>query len=468
MIIYEYTNKMYIARQDLRQIRRIIVADYRETVDYILGIPLFAQKIGKENLSSLLCRLGNPEKAIPAVHVAGTNGKGSTCRALAQMLTGMGYRVGLFTSPHLVSINERIQIDGENISDADFVWAFETVKEKFPQHPSFFEVMFAMAAVYFREKKCDFVVYETGMGGRLDATNVLMPELSIITSVGMDHMEYLGDTIEKIAAEKAGIIKPGIPIIYFKRDEAVAKVIEDTARGQKSPVIPVEKQDYIINHLGDKTIDFSLHSRYYSYCNLVIQKTSLYQLENISLAVMAFYGLMKARNASEEDIEKGIRETLPEFYWEGRMEEIAPHIYVDGTHNVEAIRAYIDTMRTLHRDDRKILVFAAVRDKEYGAMISMLASQLKWDRIIVTSVDSSRKADSGKLAQIFADNTDVPVLVSDEIDEAMDMAVALRTDIGTDLGRYGGQGIDDVDIYCVGSLYLVGGVKRWRKKHDQF
>lgn len=150
------------------------------------------------------------------------------------------------------------------------------------------------------------------------------------------------------------------------------------------------------------------------------------------------------------------------------MEEIAPHIYVDGAHNVEAIRAYIDTMRTLHRDDRKILVFAAVRDKEYGAMISMLASQLKWDRIIVTSVDSSRKADSGKLAQIFADNTDVPVLVSDEIDEAMDMAVALRTDIGTDLGRCGGQGIDDVDIYCVGSLYLVGGVKRWRKKHDQF
>ena len=183
---------------------------------------------------------------------------------------------------------------------------------------------------------------------------------------------------------------------------------------------------------------------------------------------MAFYGLMKARNASEEDIEKCIRETLPEFYWEGRMEEIAPHIYVDGAHNVEAIRAYIDTMRTLHRDDRKILVFAAVRDKEYGAMISMLASQLKWDRIIVTSVDSSRKADSGKLAQIFADNTDVPVLVSDEIDEAMDMAVALRTDIGTDLGRYGGQDIDDVDIYCVGSLYLVGGVKRWRKKHDQF
>ena len=156
------------------------MADYRETVDYILGIPLFAQKIGKENLSSLLCRLGNPEKAVPAIHVAGTNGKGSTCRALAQMLAARGYRVGLFISPHLVSINERIQINGTNISDDDFVSAFETVKGQFMEHPSFFEVMFAMAAVYFRQQKCDFAVYETGMGGRLDATNVLTPELTII------------------------------------------------------------------------------------------------------------------------------------------------------------------------------------------------------------------------------------------------------------------------------------------------
>lgn len=437
------------------------MADYRETVEYILGIPLFAQKIGKENLSSLLCRLGNPERAVPAVHVAGTNGKGSTCRALAQMLTDRGYKVGLFISPHLVTINERIQINGENISDEDFVWAFETVREKFTQHPSFFEVMFAMAAVYFRQKKCDFVVYETGMGGRLDATNVLLPELTIITSVGMDHMEYLGDTIEKIAAEKAGIIKDGVPVIYFRRDEAAANVIEDTARQHDSQIIPVEKKDYIINCLGNKTIDFSLYSRYYSYCNLAIQKTSLYQVENVSLAVAAFYILMKHRNVSDYDIEAGVRLSLGRFYWEGRMEEIAPHIYVDGAHNVEAIKAYIETIQTLHRDGIRILVFAAVKDKEYGTMISMLARQLRWDRIIVTSVDGSRKADSGRLAQIFSENTDAPVAVSEVIDEAMDMAVALRTDMQTDDEQ-------DVDIYCVGSLYLVGGVKRWRNKHDQF
>ncbi len=447
---------MYIARQDLRQIRRIIVADYRETVDYILGIPLFAQKIGRENLSSLLRRLGNPERAVPVVHVAGTNGKGSTCRALAQMLTEKGYKVGLFISPHLVSINERIQVDGINISDDDFVRVFETVKAQFQQHPSFFEVMFAMAAVYFRMQGCDFAVYETGMGGRLDATNVLEPELTIITSVGMDHMEYLGDTIEKIAAEKAGIIKPGVPVIYFRRDEAAAKVIEDTAKARKSRIISVEKADYIINHLGNKTIDFSLYSRYYSYCNLKIQKTSLYQVENISLAVMAFYLLMKKRNVEDDELEAVMRKALEKFYWEGRMEEIAPHVYVDGAHNVEAVRAYVETVRTLHSDDDKILVFAAVKDKEYDAMIQLLADGIEWREIIVTSVDSDRRADSHKLADLFRKWVDVPVHVSDVIDDAMDMAVEHRSQR------------DDTDIYCVGSLYLVGGVKRWRNEHDQF
>ena len=311
-----------------------------------------------------------------------------------------------------MSINERIQINGTNISDDDFVSAFETVKGQFMEHPSFFEVMFAMAAVYFRQQKCDFAVYETGMGGRLDATNVLTPELTIITSVGMDHMEYLGDTIEKIAYEKAGIIKPGVPVIYFRRDEAAARVIEDTAKERGADIIPVEKSDYIINHLGNKTIDFSLHNRYYSYCNLQIQKTSLYQVENVSLAVTAFRMLMERRN--------------------------------------------IETMNRLHGEYDKILVFAAVKDKEYDSMIHLLAGNITFGRIIVTSVDSSRKADSAKLAEIFSACTDTPVMVSDEIDDAMDMAVELRGDR------------ENTNIYCVGSLYLVGGVKRWRNRHDQF
>lgn len=245
-------------------------------------------------------------------------------------------------------------------------------------------------------------------------------------------------------------------MIYFRRDEAAARVIEDTAKERGADIIPVEKSDYIINHLGNKTIDFSLHNRYYSYCNLQIQKTSLYQVENVSLAVTAFRMLMERRNVPEQDIEKTVRNALLQFYWEGRMEEIAPHIYVDGAHNVEAVNAYIETMNRLHGEYDKILVFAAVKDKEYDSMIHLLAGNITFGRIIVTSVDSSRKADSAKLAEIFSACTDTPVMVSDEIDDAMDMAVELRGDR------------ENTNIYCVGSLYLVGGVKRWRNRHDQF
>lgn len=177
--------------------------NYRETVEYILSIPLFAQKIGTENLASLLERLGNPQDKSKVIHIAGTNGKGSTAKALATILMHAGFHVGLFTSPHLVSINERIRYDDEMISDEDFTWAFEQVRKKFIVHPSFFEVMFAMAAVYYEKKQPDYVIYETGMGGRLDATNVVRPELCIITSVGLDHMEYLGDTIAKIARRES-------------------------------------------------------------------------------------------------------------------------------------------------------------------------------------------------------------------------------------------------------------------------
>ena len=297
-------------------------------------------------------------------------------------------------------------------------------------------------------------VYQKYMGW-YDANPIHLDELTP-SEYAKKLVEYLGDTIEKIAYEKAGIIKPGVPVIYFRRDEAAARVIEDTAKERGADIIPVEKSDYIINHLGNKTIDFSLHNRYYSYCNLQIQKTSLYQVENVSLAVTAFRMLMKRRNVPEQDIEKTVRNALLQFYWEGRMEEIAPHIYVDGAHNVEAVNAYIETMNRLHGEYDKILVFAAVKDKEYDSMIHLLAGNITFGRIIVTSVDSSRKADSAKLAEIFSACTDTPVMVSDEIDDAMDMAVELRGDR------------ENTNIYCVGSLYLVGGVKRWRNRHDQF
>lgn len=476
--------------------------NYRETVDYILNIPLFAQKIGTENLASLLERLGNPQDKTRVIHVAGTNGKGSTAKALATLLMQAGFHVGLFTSPHLVSINERIKYDNMDISEEDFVWAFETVQKQFTVHPSFFEVIFAMAAVYFEKKKPDYVIYETGMGGRLDATNVVKPELCMITSVGLDHMEYLGDTIEKIAEEKAGIIKPSVPIVYFKRDAVSSGIIEAKAKISNSPVAAVEISQYIINEIDDKTIDFSLHNRYYNYDHLKIKRTSLYQVENACLAVTAFSILMKRRitahdfadsdkhepnsdrhmpnedsdkrepnevndrcmpnevsdrrvlNMGDEQIRNRIiQKGLLNFSWEGRMEELAQGVYVDGAHNPEAIDSYCKTLQLLHNGKKKILIFAVVKDKDYDTMIKTLAEKLSFEKIIVAGVANKRKAPVSFIADRFETYTGRGVDACDSISEAMERAFEYR------------KQIPDSAIYCVGSLYLVGEVKKWMKEH---
>lgn len=437
---------------------------YQETVEYILNIPLFAKKIGTENLTALMKRLGNPQDVPKVIHVAGTNGKGSVCKALAALLEQSGKKVGLFTSPHLLSPNERIRVNGELISDSDFVRSFEKVRSRFEEHPSFFEVLFAMAAVYFEEKKVDYAIYETGMGGRLDATNIVRPVVTVITSIGLDHMQYLGDTIEAIAGEKAGIIKPGIPVLYFRRDAVSARIIETRAESLGSPVIAVEKSQYIINVLEDKTIDFSFHNRYYSYDHLKMKKTALYQVENACLAILAFvvatkqerqvtgYIPAERKNGGEilpDKLQAVISEGLMSFAWEGRMEEVAPGIYVDGAHNPEAIEAYCKTLNAFHKGCKKILVFAAVKDKDYEAMIMKLLYHLKFEQIIVTAVDSDRKAPVEQIAGIFRSYTDTEVKACRNIEDAMAFAVRYRSMQ------------DNANIYCVGSLYLVAGVKRW-------
>lgn len=437
---------------------------YQETVEYILNIPLFAKKIGTENLTALMKRLGNPQDVPKVIHVAGTNGKGSVCKALAALLEQSGKKVGLFTSPHLLSPNERIRVNGELISDSDFVRSFEKVRSRFEEHPSFFEVLFAMAAVYFEEKKVDYAIYETGMGGRLDATNIVRPVVTVITSIGLDHMQYLGDTIEAIAGEKAGIIKPGIPVLYFRRDAVSARIIETRAESLGSPVIAVEKSQYIINVLEDKTIDFSFHNRYYSYDHLKMKKTALYQVENACLAILAFvvatkqerqvtgYIPAEQKNGGEilpDKLQAVISEGLMSFAWEGRMEEVAPGIYVDGAHNPEAIEAYCKTLNAFHKGCKKILVFAAVKDKDYEAMIMKLLYHLKFEQIIVTAVDSDRKAPVEQIAGIFRSYTDTEVKACRNIEDAMAFAVRYRSMQ------------DNANIYCVGSLYLVAGVKRW-------
>ena len=217
---------------------------YAEAIQFLYDLRLFGAKFGLENTLKLAALAGNPQNRLRFIHVAGTNGKGSTCAMLESIYRAAGLRTGLFTSPHLVSFRERIQVNRQLISEADVVRLVEELQpwlKKFPadHHPTFFEVVTVMALKFFAEQKCDLVIWETGLGGRLDATNIVKPLASVITNIQFDHQQWLGDTLEKIATEKAGVIKPGVPVITTADEPEALAVIEKTAREKNAPLIKV-------------------------------------------------------------------------------------------------------------------------------------------------------------------------------------------------------------------------------------
>ncbi len=455
--------------------------NYNETVDYILKVPFFATKIGTDNLRALLHRLGNPQDACKVIHIAGTNGKGSVAKALSDIFQAQGFSVGLFTSPHLVRINERIRLNDVEISDDDFASTFEKVKTAFDQehHPSFFEIILAMAAEYFAEKKPDFVIYETGMGGRLDATNVVKPSLSIITKIGLDHTEYLGDTIEKIAAEKAGIIKENVPVVYLSSGEASDSVIEDVAVEMKSPAIKVDSTQFTITAIHHKNIDFSLSNGYYNFERLRLAGSAIYQVENMALALTAYGVLAGCQGSGGSDsscfdahnsdgdhnittepslphLSESLANTiLSSFHWTGRMDRVLENIYMDGAHNVDAIKVLADTINTFYKEQSKLLVFAVVKDKDYREMIHLLTSAVSFDKVIVTNITSERRADVAELQRIFKENASCEIATAENINQAMTEALEYR------------DNTPNSTVFCAGSLYMVGEIIKWRNTHDK-
>lgn len=438
--------------------------NYQDCVDYILSIPLFAVKLGTENLNRILDVMGHPERTAPVIHVAGTNGKGSTCSFLSSILTAKGFKTGVFTSPHLININERIRIGTEEISNDDFVAVFEevmrvvkVVEEDGMAHPSFFEFMFLMAAVYFKKQDVDYAIYETGMGGRLDATNVVKPELCIITSVGMDHMQFLGDTIEQIAEEKAGIIKQGVPVVYFHRNFTVKDIIEKYCKKMGAVLHIVEKTQYNLLKITNKTIDFSFNSGYYRYSSLQIRKTALYQIENAILAVRAYELLIDRTNGDcncemtksqdcsmiNRDIDI-IKTGLYSMVWPCRMECISEHIYVDGAHNEEAIEAFCKTLEVMFQAEEKILFFAVSKDKNYEKMIERLC-RIEFLEIILVQYEGSRAAELAAIYDTFRRFSDSSITIFEDISEGF---------------SYAREHVKDQYLFCVGSLYLAGNLLR--------
>lgn len=431
--------------------------NYQEAVDYILDVPKFTSKNKPENTKALMKALGNPQDNQKVIHVAGTNGKGSTCAFLSSILMTGGKTVGLFTSPHLISINERFQVNGKPILDELFLQAFhqvmkavEEIRGKGFGHPTFFELVFAMAMVIFQREKVEYIILETGMGGRLDATNVVEhPLATVITTIGLDHTEILGDTIEKIAGEKAGILKAGVPVIYDARDKQSAGVIEARADFLGCSCFPFSEEMYKISLNNEKTIDFSLNNGYYEYTDFTLPFPADYQVVNASLALLTIEVLDGGHEIGMEARQKGISDTK----WKGRMETVMPGVILDGAHNPDGIRELIKTLRRLEKNHRITLLFSAVAEKEIGEMVRQLCEETKISSVIVTEVHNSRNVPVSGLKELFLKYTEVPVKAEPVIEKAFLEGLKEK---------------EDGLLVCVGSLYLIGELERIIKEryHD--
>ena len=420
---------------------------YQEATEFILSIPKFTSKNKPEHTRLFLQYLGHPERHFKVIHVAGTNGKGSVCAYLDAMLRAQKKRVGLFTSPHLVKINERIVVDGEMLSDAQFLSVFEKVQaavgrmqeENLP-HPTFFEFLFGMAVTAFAEAKVEYAVLETGLGGRLDATNTVeQPVCSVITSIGYDHTELLGNTLEEIAAEKAGIIKKGTPVIYMEGAEESNRVIEETAKNLGNRCKKIGKNAFKILGIQNKSIAFSCASAYYEDVTWRLNNTGAYQPENACLALEVMrllFGEAKQLRAWQE--------ALSQVIWKGRMEEVQPDIFIDGAHNISAVERFAESVKKNSTGQGTILLFSAVQDKDYEQMIAYLCRQVDAEIYLVTQIQDKRAEARGILAETFRRFTDRPVLEMETIADAWEYIMKNQN------GRR---------VYCLGSLYLVGMIK---------
>lgn len=384
--------------------------------------------VGLHDFQRFLDAHGNPERKLKAVHVAGTNGKGSTTAYIASILRSQGYKVGTFTSPHLVTHNDRIRINNVPIPDDDLLQYLEEGYGEFADAGlSMFEIDFYIACEYFLEKHVDFAVIEVGLGGEFDATNTVWPMVSVITTIGYDHMAYLGNTLEKIASAKAGIIKEGIPVITHVKDTGALRVIEDTASARHAELTRVK--DPFDVHEDSEELVFS----YGRYRNLRLQTMAYYQAENASNALETVKVL---RNAGVRITPRAVRKGLYEAIWEGRFEKVSddPEVILDGAHNEEGIRALTRTLKMRGKDC--VIVFAALKDKMTDRMIESLLEVT--DDIIVTEFVFSRDQKADVIAK------DYPVTVEPDYGKAIRQA----------LSRTGKT------VIITGSLYFISLVRK--------
>ena len=429
--------------------------NYTEAVDYIETIPKFTVKHPPEHTRELLSRLGNPQEGIKIIHVAGTNGKGSVCAYLNAMLLAGGKKTGLFTSPHLVRINERFQINGEDVSDEQFLDAFLKVEKAAKEyeaegegHPSYFETLFLMGMLIFKEAGVEYLVMETGLGGRLDATNVVEKPLAcIITSISRDHTEYLGDTLEAIAGEKAGIIKAGVPVIYDASQPGPASVIAAKAKEMGSPAWPMEPSFYEMKTQSREGITFTFAYPGGEKAELAIPYVAKYQMMNASLAFYTMHILQDVHDIPKKVLAEG----LSKIKWPCRMEMAAPGVIIDGAHNEDGVAQFVSTAGYFAKENEITILFTAVADKHYHEMIGEICEGIHPSHVVATQIDGSRVVPAEVLAEDFRKAGCTDVCAEPEIGAAYEKALGKK-----------GSGM----LFCVGSLYLAGELKAYLAKRN--
>ena len=328
--------------------------------------------------------LGNPEKTYPIIHVTGTNGKGSTIAFMRELFVVHGKKVGTFTSPHIISIHDRICINGQPIADEDFIRIANQVKEmektllETHDHLSFFELLTLIALLYFKEQEVDLVLLEVGIGGLLDTTNVVTGEIAVITSIGLDHQETLGESLEEIAGQKAGIFKSGKKAVIAKLSPEAELVCQSKARELDVDLYQTG-QDFTL-----KAGDFS--SSLASFSQLEIGLEGIYQQENAALALQTFLLFMASREEGVE--EELVRQALKETHWAGRLERIRPHIYLDGAHNLPALTRLVEFIQGKIQQGYQVhVLFGALKRKDYQGMLGYLTEQLPQVELKVTGFD---------------------------------------------------------------------------------
>jgi dihydrofolate synthase / folylpolyglutamate synthase len=422
--------------------------NYEAAMEYIQNTAKFGSNLGLDRTIKILELLGNPQDKIKCIHVAGTNGKGSTTAMITQILRSAGYKTGMYTSPFLEEFEERIQVDGMNIGKDDLAEtvtevanAVEKVISLGYDHPTEFEIITCAMFKYFCNVNVDYAVVEVGLGGRLDSTNVITPVLSIITSISLDHTGVLGNTLNEIAGEKAGIIKKGIPVVSYPQEKEAEKVVEDvcSALGCELVIVEPDSGEFL------ETVGFAQKIR-------VKTEKAIYEIELSLLGKHQIMNCAVAVNAAEKLQELGadisrdnILNALAKVKWIGRLEVLGenPLVVIDGAHNIEGIKLISESLKTYFRYDKLILIIGILRDKQVEEMIGMITPLAQ--RVIAVTPNSGRAESAAELNEVivqFNRNSEA----CDDYSEAYEKAL-------------GYAGMDDLVLVC-GSLYMIGDMRK--------